>query len=64
MDVGDLTSLRVAVPTGVRAVIARRIGHLGKESGRALVLGAAIGALEFSNDVLRRVGDLDGDDAL
>ena len=63
LDVGDLTSLRVAVPTGVRAVIARRIGHLGKETGRALVLGAAIGP-EFSIDVLRRIGDLDGDDAL
>ena len=63
LDVGDLTSLRVAVPTGVRAVIARRIGHLGKETGRALVLGAAIGP-EFSLDVLRRIGDLDADDAL
>ena len=63
LDVGDLTSLRVAVPTGVRAVIARRIGHLGKETARALVLGAAIGP-EFSIDVLRRIGDLDGDDAL
>jgi len=55
LDVGDLTSLRVAVPTGVRAVIARRIGHLGKETARALVLGAAIGP-EFSIDVLRRIG--------
>ncbi len=63
LDVGDLTSLRVAVPTGVRAVIARRIGHLGKETGRALVLAAAIGP-EFSIDVLRRIGDLDADDAL
>jgi tetratricopeptide (TPR) repeat protein len=62
-EVGDLTSLRVAVPTGVRAVIARRIGHLSKETGRALVLGAALGP-EFSLDILRRVGDLDADDAL
>jgi predicted ATPase len=62
-DVGDLMSLRVAVPTGVRAVIARRIGHLGKETGRALVLAAALGP-EFGLDVLGRIGDLEADDAL
>jgi tetratricopeptide (TPR) repeat protein len=62
-DVKDLTSLRVAVPAGVRAVIARRIGHLSESTGRALRLGAALGP-EFKLEVLRRTGDYDGDEIL
>ena len=52
-DEADLTALHVAVPQGVRAVIARRIGHLGDETARALGLGAALGP-EFGVDVLLR----------
>lgn len=54
-DVADLPSLRVAVPAGVRAVIARRIGHLTAASSGMLALGSALGP-EFSLEVLRRVG--------
>jgi tetratricopeptide (TPR) repeat protein len=57
-DVGDLSSLRVAVPAGIREVIARRISHLTDASARALAFGAAIGP-EFSVDVLRRVAEYD-----
>ena len=56
-QVADLPSLRVAVPAGVRAVIARRIGHLTKASVRTLGLAAALGP-EFSLDVLRRIADV------
>ena len=56
-EVADLTSLRVAVPAGVRAVIARRIGHLSERAAKALTVGAVIGP-EFSIDVLRRIGEL------
>ncbi len=62
-DVADLSSLRVAVPAGVRAVIARRIGHLSEASARALGLGAALGP-EFSLEIIRRVGAYEGDVAL
>ena len=59
-DEADLTALHVAVPQGVRAVIARRIGHLGDETARALGLGAALGP-EFSVDVLLRIGDFESE---
>ena len=62
-EVADLPSLRVAVPAGVRAVIARRIGHLSEATVRALGLGAALGP-EFSLEVLRRIGDFGIDQAL
>jgi tetratricopeptide (TPR) repeat protein len=55
-DVGDVQSLRVAVPAGIRAVIARRIGHLSDTTTRALTLAAVIGP-EFGLDVLRAVAD-------
>src|SRR3954451_10085113 len=56
-EVGDLTSLRFAVPSGVRAVISRRIGHLADDTSAALRVGAVIGP-EFALDVLRRVLDV------
>jgi len=62
-EVADPLSLRVAVPAGVRAVIARRIGHLSEATGRALGLGAVLGP-EFSLEVLRRIGDYEADQAL
>ncbi len=62
-DVADLSSFRVAVPAGVRAVIARRVGHLGISTTAALSVGAVIGP-EFGVDTLRRVLDQDGDRAL
>lgn len=62
-EVADLPSLRVAVPAGVRAVIARRIAHLSEATARALGLGAALGP-EFSFEVLRRIGDYEVDEAL
>ena len=58
-DVGDLTSLRVAVPTGIRAVIARRIGHLSAAVGALLTNAAAIGP-EFGIDIVRAITDLPG----
>ena len=60
---GNLPELRVAIPAGVRAVIARRIGHLDDATARALGLGAALGP-EFDLEVLRRVGELEVDQAL
>jgi tetratricopeptide (TPR) repeat protein len=62
-DVADLSSFRIAVPAGVRAVIARRIGHLGAPTTAALTVGAVIGP-EFGLDTLRRVLEQDGDRAL
>ena len=59
-DEADLTALHIAVPQGVRAVIARRIGHLGDETVRALGLGAVLGP-EFSVDVLLRIGDFESE---
>lgn len=62
-DIADLSSLRIAVPAGVREVIARRISHLGDASARALAFGAAIGP-EFSVEVLRRVAEYEADELL
>jgi hypothetical protein len=59
-DVADLPSFRLAVPAGVRAVIARRIGHLSAATASALTVGSVIGP-EFDADTLRRVADHDGD---
>jgi hypothetical protein len=52
----ELPSLRIEVPAGVREVIARRIGHLGEVTNRALVLGAAVGP-EFSVDLIRMIDE-------
>ncbi len=60
-EVADLPSFRLAVPAGVRAVIARRIGHLSEASARILRLGAALGP-EFSLEVLRRIGEIELDE--
>jgi tetratricopeptide (TPR) repeat protein len=57
---GDLTSLHIAVPPGIRAVIGRRIGHLGDDMAEALRLASAVGP-EFSVDVLRLVGSYERD---
>ena len=54
--IDDAPSLRVAVPASIRAVIARRIGHLDPATAQALGLAAALGP-EFSLDILRRIGD-------
>jgi tetratricopeptide (TPR) repeat protein len=62
-DVSDLLSLRVAVPAGIRAVIARRISRLSAASAEALRLGAALGP-EFSVETLRRVGGYDGEGSM
>ncbi len=62
-EVADLPSLRIAVPPGVRAAIAKRIGRLDDATGRALALGAALGP-EFGLEVLRRVGDFGADQVL
>ena len=52
-DVADLASLRVAVPAGVQAVIARRIGHLGRRRRCRARCRAVIGP-EFQFEILRR----------
>ena len=62
-EVGRLGELRVAIPAGVHAVIARRIGYLGTPTVDALRLGSALGP-EFSLEVLGRIGDIDGDRVL
>ena len=62
-EVGDVGELRVAIPAGVHAVIARRIGYLGAPTVDALRLGSALGP-EFSLEVLGRVGDYAGDQVL
>ncbi|CAN5801329.1 hypothetical protein BH24CHL6_BH24CHL6_16630 [soil metagenome] len=49
-------TLQLAVPAGVREVIARRVGQLSGRSVEALSYAAALGP-EFSAEVLRRVGD-------
>ena len=46
-DLADLPSLTLVVPAGVRAVIARRVGHLSEGCGQMLGLAAALGP-EFS----------------
>ena len=55
MEVADPTTLHVAVPPGIRAVIARRIGHLDALTSRGVAARLVIGP-EFGQDVLRRVG--------
>ena len=62
-DIGGVDELHVAIPAGVHAVIARRIGHLGGPTIDALRLGSALGP-EFSLDALARIGDIGGDQAL
>lgn len=62
-EVGDLPLLRVAVPASVRAVIARRIGHLDESTTRALGLAAVLGP-EFSIEVLRRIGEYEHNQAV
>ena len=61
-DLADLPSLTLVVPAGVRAVIARRVGQPQPGLRRMLGLAAALGP-EFSLEVLRRIGDLEGDRA-
>jgi tetratricopeptide (TPR) repeat protein len=48
-------TIRLAVPAGLRDVIARRVSQLDRPIVKALTIGAALGP-EFSTDVLRRVG--------
>ncbi len=62
-DIGGADELRVTIPAGVHAVIARRIGYLGGPTIDALRLGSALGP-EFSLDALARIGDIGGDRAL
>ena len=62
-DIGGADELRVAIPAGVHAVIARRIGYLGGPTIEALRLGSALGP-EFSLDALARIGDVGEDRAL
>ena len=59
-DAGDVSELRVAIPAGVHAVIARRIGYLGGPTVDALRLASALGP-EFSLEALGRIGDIAGD---
>ena len=54
----DPGELRVTIPAGVRAVIARRIGHLDESTVQALRLGSALGP-EFGVDALCMIADLD-----
>jgi hypothetical protein len=51
-----LGPLRLAVPAGVREVIARRVRQLPTPTVEALTFGAALGP-EFATETLRRVGD-------
>jgi hypothetical protein len=53
----------MAVPPGIRAVIARRVGHLSDPSAAALRLGALIGP-EFEVEVVGKVGSYDQDQVL
>ena len=62
-EAADLTSLHVAVPPGIRAVIARRVDHLSDGTAQALRLGAALGP-EFSLEILRRVGEYGSDEVI
>jgi tetratricopeptide (TPR) repeat protein len=55
-DVTDLTTLRVAIPPGIRAVIARRVDHLDPATAETLRIAAAVGP-EFGLEVLRRAAD-------
>ncbi len=62
-NVTDLPSLRVAVPTGVRDVILRRVDGIGQEVARLLRLAAALGP-EFRVEVLRRLAEISPEDAV
>ena len=53
-DIGDLTSLRLAVPAGIQAVITRRIGLLSTNVGEMLTSAAVVGP-EFAIDVVRHI---------
>jgi tetratricopeptide (TPR) repeat protein len=55
-DVTDLTTLRVAIPPGIRAVIARRVDHLDSATAETLRIAAAVGP-EFGLEVVRRADD-------
>jgi tetratricopeptide (TPR) repeat protein len=55
-DVADLTTLRVAIPPGIRAVIARRVEHLDSATAETLRIAAAVGP-EFGIEVVRRADD-------
>jgi tetratricopeptide (TPR) repeat protein len=57
-EVGDLV-----IPEGIREVVGRRVAALGDVAARCLTQAAAIG-VEFSLDVLTRIGDVDDDDLL
>jgi len=59
-EMADPASLRIAVPTGIRAVIRRRVDHLGEGCQQALVLGSVLGP-EFTSEVLRRLAELSPD---
>ena len=60
-EAADLSTLHVAVPPGIRAVIARQIGYLG--DGTAQAIDSPSHRPEFDLDVLRQVGEYGQDDA-
>lgn len=47
-----------AIPQGVRAVVAQRLGLLSDDCRRVLVLASVVGR-EFASDLLARAGDVD-----
>lgn len=53
--------MRLAVPTGIREVITRRVGRLGERTIRALTFAAALGP-EFSAEVVRLADDYSPDE--
>ena len=53
-------SLRIAIPPGIRAVIARRLGHLPQECTSVLTLASVLGR-EFALDALARVSAVELD---
>jgi tetratricopeptide (TPR) repeat protein len=59
-EVGAVSELRIAIPPGVHAVIARRIGYLGGPTIEALRLGSVLGP-EFSLEALGRIDEIDSD---
>jgi len=59
----DPSSLRVAVPRGVRDLIARRLQELDDRTVEALTFGAVMGP-EFSIETLRAVGGYGADELL
>lgn len=62
-EMADPASLRIAVPAGIRAVIGRRVDHLGETCQQALTLGSVLGP-EFTSEVLRRLAELSADQLL